>query len=285
MPIPRIGFGTAKLGDNTEAIVFRAIQLGYRHFDCAEYYGNEEEVGRAIKKALLERIVARHELFITSKVWTTSIANNTVEESFHASLAKLNLEYIDLYLIHWPVPSGYHVEAWRTLVRLRDAGLVKTIGVSNYTIEDIKELMEADLELPFCNQMEVSPFLYRKDTIAYMQSLNIIVVAYRILSKGEVDNSSDSPVMKVAQKHGISPAQAIISWCLNNRIYVVIASKNEERMKSNLKSVEWLLEEDDMEAINNLTTQEKLERFEKVYRICTVKDTDITNPRDHFTVS
>lgn len=282
--IPRVGFGTAKLEQDTEDIVYKAIVSGYRHFDCAEYYGNEEAVGKALNRALTSGLVKRGELFITSKVWTSSIADSRVCESFHTSLKKLQLEYLDLYLLHWPVPAGYHIEAWRRLISLRDTGYVRLIGVSNYTIEDINELIELGLELPYCNQLEVNPLLFREKTIRYMQSLSIHVVAYRILNEGDADLNEESTIMRIAGKHEISHAQVIIGWCLNNRISVLVITRDGGRMIENLKTMEWILDETDMHAIGSMTTEERLSRFERIYRICSVRDTHITIPRDTFTL-
>jgi diketogulonate reductase-like aldo/keto reductase len=282
--IPPIAYGTAKLGDETERFVREAIEAGYRHFDCAEYYGNEAGVGKAIALAISEGKVTREELFITSKVWTTSIANGAVTESLNHSLENLKVGYVDLYLLHWPVPGEQHIHAWKDLILLRNEGLTRSIGVSNYTIEDIDDIIRAGLEIPACNQIEVSPFLFRPVTLKYMQSLGMHVMSYRALSKGDATSLSHPALLRVAQKHGITAAQTVFAWCMHKGIGVIIASKDKQRMISNIENIDVSLDLVDIEAMNSLTTDSALQKFKDTYNACTIRDTHLTTPRAEFTL-
>jgi len=180
---PAIGFGTYKVGfipasasaatsstveRTAEECITDALDCGYRFFECAEFYGNESEVGRAILKSG----IPREELFLCSKVWTTTIEKgpDAIRAQLDKTLTDLGTDYIDLYLVHWPVP-GKHVDAYKTLQILRKEGKIRGIGLSNYAVEDYLELKEAGMEIKPCvNQIEINPFLYRKNTIEFFKT-------------------------------------------------------------------------------------------------------------------
>ena len=279
--IPMVAFGTAKLGDKTEEYVLEAIEAGYRHFDCARYYGNEKLVGRA----LIKSGIPRSSIFICSKVWTESIANQTVDDSLRATLEDLQLDYLDLYLVHWPVPNGYHVKAWKELIRLRDMGLIRSIGVSNYTIEDIEELREAGLEFPACNKLEVSPFLYRRKTIEYLQSHGIHVTSYRSLHKGKQGSLNHPIVVRIAYEHHVSAAQVLLRWCVQKKITPIPGSRDPDRMRSNLKIFDWTLDDQDIHLLDQLTSFETIEDFVVEYKLTSIRNTHLGRSyvRDDFT--
>lgn len=196
---PSVGFGTYKVGfvpasassaaaagpsddkpqRTAEECVTDALDAGYRFLECAEFYGNEREVGKAIAASG----VSRDELFLCSKVWTTTIekGDGAVRAQLERTLSDLGTDYVDLYLIHWPVP-GKHVDAYKTLERLKAEGKVRNIGVSNYAVEDYKELIEGGVtDRPVVNQIEINPFLYRKNTIDYFRGEGVVLQSYRSL--------------------------------------------------------------------------------------------------------
>jgi diketogulonate reductase-like aldo/keto reductase len=188
---PSIGFGTYKVGfmppsaSNTVAttnhrpagdVIRDALRAGYRCFECAEFYGNEADLGKALQD------VKREDLFLISKVWTTTIEKGLVREQLLKTLADLQTDYLDLYMIHWPVPK-HHIEAYKVLLQLRDEGKIRGVGVSNYAWEDYCELRDqldlAEADLPLVNQIEINPFLYRSNTIAKFQREGVVLQAYR----------------------------------------------------------------------------------------------------------
>jgi diketogulonate reductase-like aldo/keto reductase len=190
---PAIGFGTYKVGymppsaSNAAAstttnhrpagdVIRDALKAGYRCFECAEFYGNEADIGQALKD------VKREELFLISKVWTTTIEQGRVREQLVKTLADLQTDYLDLYMIHWPVPI-HHVSAYKVLLQLRDEGLIRGVGVSNYAWEDYLELRDtlhlAEADRPLVNQIEINPFLYRSHTIAKFREEGVVLHAYR----------------------------------------------------------------------------------------------------------
>eukprot|EP01082_Thalassiosira_pseudonana_P015509 g14218.t1 g14218 contig9:1413419-1414612(+) len=285
---PAIGFGTYKVGFipasasaavegtttdeqlRTAAECVRdALDVGYRFLECAEFYGNEAEVGKAIK----ESGVKREELFLCSKVWTTTIEKGdaAVRERLEKTLADLGTDYIDLYLIHWPVP-GKHVDAYKTLEQLQKEGKIRNIGVSNYAVEDFKELLDAGItSKPAVNQIEINPFLYRKNTINYFESEGVVMQSYRSLRDGK---AMDHPTLKkIGESHGKSPAQVLGRWCVQHGFVYMPKSVKVERMKENAQVFDFELSEKEMEQLDGLTTPEAFAAFEALYRKCVNRDT------------
>lgn len=226
---PLVGFGTYKCGfvpasssvpvatasDQIPAseIVASALEVGYRMLDCAQFYGNEAEIGKAISAAEC----SRDELYVVSKVWNDKIHAGpaAVRAQLLRTLADLQVEQLDLYLVHWPVP-GKHVDAYVELQALQAEGLIKSIGVSNYTIEDFEELMadERVSVTPAINQIEINPFLYRRATIEYFEQRGVKMQSYRALGNGKV---FDHPTLvPIAEKHGKSTAQVLGRWCVQH---------------------------------------------------------------------
>lgn len=285
---PSIGFGTYKVGfipasassavaapssgtveRTAEECVSDALSVGYRFLECAEFYGNESEVGKAIAKSG----IARKDLFLCSKVWTTTIekGDEAIRAQLEKSLKDLGTEYLDLYLIHWPVP-GKHVEAYKTLEALQKEGKIKNIGVSNYAVEDYKELMENGVkEKPSVNQIEINPFLYRKNTIEFFKKEGVLLQSYRSLRDGKA--FENETLVKVAEKYGKSPAQVLGRWCVQKGFVYMPKSVKKERMIENAQVFDFQLSDDDMHDLDSLTAPDAFDTFEALYRKCVNRDT------------
>jgi diketogulonate reductase-like aldo/keto reductase len=289
MAHPAIGFGTYKVGfipasasaavtgqqaqqgaeRTAQECVADALSVGYRFLECAEFYGNEAEVGKAIAASG----IPRQDLFLCSKVWTTTIEKGpqAVTAQLEKTLADLGTDYIDLYLIHWPVP-GKHVQAYQTLERLQAEGKIKGLGVSNYAWEDYVELKQAGVkQLPLVNQIEINPFLYRANTIAKFQKEGVVMQSYRSLRDGK---AMDHPTLvEMGKKHGKSPAQILGRWCVQKGFVYVPKSVKKERMVENGQVFDLELTETEMKTLDELTTPEALKTFEGLYRKCVNRDT------------
>ena len=287
---PQLGYGTYKVGfvpasasgsggvatgagGDAKGTVLAALELGYRFLDCAEFYGNEAAVGEAIAASG----VPRAELFLASKVWSDTLyaGRSAIREQVGKSLADLQTDYLDLYLVHWPVP-GKHVLAYKHLEELRAEGKIRSIGVSNYTIEDYQELMEHATVPPAINQIEVNPFLYRKKTIDFFQAQGVAIQAYRSLFAGQGKKALSEPVVTaVASEHGKSPAQVLGRWCVQKGLIYLPKSEKEERMIENTTVFDFELTAENMAALDALTSQDSIDAFAALYKKCVVRDTPI----------
>ena len=287
MAHPAIGFGTYKVGfipasasaavanqaqgveRTAQECVEDALQVGYRFLECAEFYGNEAEVGKAIAASK----IPREELFLVSKVWTTTIEQGpeAVTAQLEKTLKDLGTDYIDLYLIHWPVP-GKHVQAYQALEKLQLEGKIKGLGVSNYAWEDYLELKDAGVkQLPLVNQIEINPFLYRANTISKFQSEGVVMQSYRSLRDGK---AMDHPLLvEMGKKYHKSPAQILGRWCVQNGFIYVPKSVKKHRMEENGQVFDFELTTEEMKTLGELTTPEALTTFEGLYRKCVNRDT------------
>ena len=247
--IPCIGFGTSLLtGDECTEVIRKAFDVGYRHIDTASVYENEIEIGKAIKQSKLDR----KELFITSKVWKDSMGYENTLKSFEKSLKNLDLEYIDLFLIHWPNNKDEQltIDTWRALEKLYKEGKVKSIGVSNFLKHHLENLLKNCEIIPAVDQIEFHPGLMRKETIDFCNEKNIVVEAWAPLGKGKMLNNTT--LMSIAEKYNISTAQLCLKWCLQNNVIPLPKSENEERMKQNLDLFHFKITDEDMNIINNM---------------------------------
>ncbi len=244
--IPQLGFGVFKVDpDEAERVVTDALAAGYRHIDTAAVYGNEEGVGRAIAKSG----IPREELFITTKLWHTRHLD--VETAFNESLDKLGLDYVDLYLIHWPAPEkDNYVAAWKELEKLGDRA--RSIGVCNFLPEHLKKLLDASLTIPAINQIELHPALQQRETVQASQEAGIAIESWGPLGQGRYDLGAEEPIAAAAQAHGKTPAQVVIRWHLQNGVIVFPKTTGAERMAENLDVFDFLLTDDEMEAITAL---------------------------------
>ncbi|EJL20576.1 aldo/keto reductase, diketogulonate reductase [Brevibacillus sp. BC25] len=236
-------------GPELENAVKTSIKHGYRSIDTAAIYGNEEGVGRGIREGLKEAGISREELFVTSKVWNADLGYESTLAAYETSLKKLNLEYLDLYLIHWPV-EGKFKEAWRALETLYKEGRVKAIGVSNFHIHHLKELMK-DAEIkPMVNQVEHHPRLTQKELQDFCREQGIQFEAWSPLMQGQL---LDNPVLKeIAEKHHKSIAQVILRWDLQNGVVTIPKSTKEHRIVENASVFDFELTKEEMNRIDGL---------------------------------
>lgn len=269
---------TAKPATPVRQVIADAIAAGYRCFDCAQFYENEAEVGAAIA----ESGVPRSELYIISKAWTSKIYEGpeAVKAQCQKSLADLKCGYLDLYLTHWPVP-GKHVDAYRAIKELKEEGLVKSIGVSNYTIEDLAELQAAELPIPTVNQIEINPFLYRKRTIKHFEDLGVKLQAYRAMCNfGKSASLEHADIQRMASKYKRSAAQVLGRWCVQKGFQHIPKSEKRARMEENAQLFDWSLDEADVEALDAMTTQANLDTFKATYFKCVVRDTPLEGNKE-----
>ncbi len=226
--IPRVGLGVwqAPKGEATQRAVTAALELGYRHVDTARIYGNERDVGEAIRKGP----VPRKDVFVTTKLWNDDQGYDAALRAFDASLERLGFDYVDLYLIHWPVP-GKRKESWRALERLFEEKRARAIGVSNFLVPHLEELLKDANVVPAANQIELHPFLQHRDTVKFCQEKGIVVEAYSPLTRGQ--RLHDPAVADVAKGAGKSPAQVLLRWGIQHGFVVLPKSVNEPRIREN----------------------------------------------------
>ena len=245
--IPRLGLGVYQThrGEETQRAVREALRIGYRHIDTARIYGNEQDVGAAVRASGL----ARDELFITTKLWNDDQGFDMALRAFEASLARLGLDHIDLYLLHWPVP-GKRLESWQGLERLYAEGRVRAIGVSNFMRHHLEELLARAQVVPAVNQIELTPFLQQRDARSFCAERGIAVEAYSPLSGQRA--SGDPVVVDIAGRIGKSPAQVLLRWGLQHDLIVLPKSVRPERIAENAALFDFELGETEMRRLDAL---------------------------------
>ena len=279
MPIIGLGTWKSKPGEVYQAVIW-AIESGYRHIDCAAIYDNEKEVGNALQFAFENGMVTREEMFITSKLWNSNHRLEDVQPALKKTLKDLKLDYLDLYLIHWPISFKKGVgfaqtreeyftysdvpitQTWEGMEDCKKKGLTRHIGVSNFNISKLEEIIKNGQQIPEMNQVEMHPFLPQNKLVDYCKKKGINMTAYSPLGSGDRSSSikkSDEPslfenpeVKALAEKHQVSPAQVLIAYSVHRDIVVIPKSVNEGRIKQNLASGEIHLSDEDMKKLNEI---------------------------------
>ncbi|SDS95510.1 Aldo/keto reductase [Paenibacillaceae bacterium GAS479] len=251
VPMPRFGLGVWKVTEEgqVEQAVQSAIKAGYRSIDTAKIYGNEEGVGQGIR----DSGVSRDELFITTKVWNADLGYESTLQAFQTSLDKLGLQQLDLYLIHWPV-EGKIKDAWRAMEKLYKDGKVRAIGVCNFHIHHLEDLMK-DAEIkPMLNQVECHPLLSQVELREFCQSHDIVVEAWSPLMQGNLDLPE---LTELAKKHGKTPAQIVLRWDLQHGIVTIPKSTHENRIIENANVYDFELSQEDMALIDGINQNKR----------------------------
>jgi alcohol dehydrogenase (NADP+) len=284
--MPAIGLGTwrSNAGEVEQAVKDAILEVGYRHIDCAAIYGNEAEIGTVFKSVLsvssdaAATAVKREDLFVTSKLWNSKHAPDKVESTLRRTLSDLHLDYLDLYLIHWPVIQdddddtkllpleGIPIEdTWKALEACVDKGLVRDIGVSNFSAAKLKSLWETARIKPSVNQVERHPYLQQPKLVEFCKEHGIVLTAYSPLGKGTRYSGTDAgsllddeTIIAIATKHGVTPAQVLICWAVACGTGVIPKSTKKHRLQENFQSIKFTLDEDDM---TKLTALDKHQRY------------------------
>lgn len=278
--LPIIGLGTwkSKPGEVSQA-VYLAIEAGYRHIDCAAVYQNENEVGEGIAKAISEGLVKREELFVTSKLWNNSHKKDQVLPALEKSLSDLKLDYVDLYLIHWPISFKAGVgfpkdredfytyeevptaETWKAMQELKEKGIAKHIGVSNFNQNKLKEILDVGGQSPEMNQVEMQPYLPQKGLVDFCKEQGILMTSYSPLGSPDsrAEKHANDPkllqdpvVKKIADKHEVGAGQVLIAWSIARDIAVIPKSVHQERIIGNLASAKINLDDQDMMELDEI---------------------------------
>lgn len=247
MPIIALGVWQSK--EHTKQAVLDALNAGYRHIDTASCYGNEEAVGTAIK----ESGIPREEIFITTKLWNDDIRRHRVKEALEESLQRLGVNYVDLYLIHWPV-EGY-IDAYLEMEKLKDAGLIKSIGVSNFRKSHLQNLLAHVHKIPSVNQIEINPQMQDEETILFCQQNKIVLEAWSPLGSGACLHIPQ--IEMLAKKYHKSSAQIILRWLLQRHIVVLPKSIHKNRIEENINIFDFKLSDKEVALINQLNQNKR----------------------------
>jgi 2,5-diketo-D-gluconate reductase A len=253
--MPQLGFGVWRISaGDTEEIVSRALEVGYRSIDTAAMYGNEEGVGRAVRKSG----IPRDEIFVTSKLWNDTHGYDAARKAFDESQRRLGLDHVDLYLIHWPVPSqDLYVETFRALTELVEDGRLRSAGVSNFEPKHLSRVMDEVGVTPAVNQVELHPYLQQPDLRAFHAEHGIATEAWRPLANGG-DLLTDRTVAGLAEKYGKTPAQVVLRWHLQLGNIVIPKSATPSRIAENFEVFDFDLADDDMDAFADLDRNGRL---------------------------
>lgn len=250
IPVLGLGVWQAAAGEETRSAVREALSCGYRLIDTARIYGNEKDVGHAIQESGLPP----GEVFVTTKLWNADQGYDATIRACRASLSTLSLPSIDLYLIHWPV-EGKRIDTWKAMVALQEEGLCRAIGVSNYTIAHLTELLEVSPVVPAVNQVEFHPFLFQKELLSFCRVHGIVLEAYSPLTRGE--RLSDRSLVSIARKYGKSASQILLRWALQHDIVVIPKSVQSGHIRENTQIFDFAISADDMKALDGLDENQR----------------------------
>lgn len=252
--IPQLGLGVYKVDDDeAERAVSTALEAGYRHLDTAEYYDNEAGVGRALAASGLPR----DDVYVTTKVWNDQQGYDSTLRSFDRSIARLKLDVVDLYLIHWPAPrQDLYVETYRALEKIRQEGRARSIGVSNFQTHHLERLLGETDVVPVINQIEVQPWLQQRELRAFGDTRHIVTEAWSPLARGRILDDPD--LLGLAAKHGVSTAQIVIRWHLQRGLVVIPKSVTPSRIVQNLDVFGFELDAADLATIDALDSGERV---------------------------
>ncbi len=251
--MPWLGYGTYKVdpGQVTLKAVTEAIDIGYRHIDTAKYYGNEADVGRAIRESGIDR----DEFFVTTKLWNTDHGYDKATRAFNKSLERSGLEYIDLYLIHWPVP-GKFIESWSALEDISHDGGVRAIGVSNFLIHHLDELMVHSSIVPAVDQVEFHPHLVRLDLLKFCESNGIQMEAWSPLKQGAITN--DGGITSIGRRYHKTASQVTLRWDLQHGLITIPRSTRRSHMEENADIFDFVLTPEEMSIIDSMDIGENV---------------------------
>lgn len=248
--IPQLGFGTYQVAkEDTQRTVEYAIEQGYRHIDTAQMYGNEAEVGAAVRASGLPR----EDFFLTTKLNNGNHLPEDARRSFAESLEVMGLDYVDLFLIHWPLPNLYgegYVQTWQTMLEFRSSGAARSVGVSNFEQEHLEKIIEATGEVPAVNQIELHPYFQNRGLAEFCRENGIVIEAWAPLVRGAI--AEESVVEKIAQNKGFTPAQVVLGWHLSKGHVVFPKSVTPSRIEENFASLKVDLSLAEVEAIDAL---------------------------------
>ena len=252
--IPCLGLGVYQLGRGraTENAVNWALEAGYRHVDTASMYGNETEVGAALKRAFAAGLVRREDVFVTTKLWNSDHGYDEALRGFDVSLRRLGLDQIDLFLLHWPVPER-RLQSWRALEHIIGEGRCRAIGVSNYMVHHLEELMSRARIPPAVNQIELHPWCQQRDVVTYCEVHGIAVVAYSPLAKGT--KLRDQHLATIAHEVHRTPAQILLRWSLQKHFITIPKSAKRERIIENAAIFDFALNAEQMTALDHLNEE------------------------------
>ena len=245
IPILGLGVYQSRPGAETRNAVRAALEIGYRHVDTARVYGNERDVAAG----LADSGVPRADVFLTTKLWNADHGYDAARRACDQSLARLGMERVDLYLVHWPV-EGIRQDTWRAMERIRADGKARAIGVSNYTVRHLEELLATAKEPPAVNQVEFHPFLFQKDLLAFCERHGIRLEGYAPLAKGQ--RMDDPVVVRVARAHARTPAQVLVRWSIQHGVITIPKSVHPERIRENADVFSFELSPGDMQALDAL---------------------------------
>jgi len=252
--IPQVGFGVFQVPrEETVGAVLHALKTGYRSIDTATMYGNESEVAEAIARSELDR----SEVFVTTKLWNSDQGRDRALRSFEGSLSRLGFDYVDLYLIHWPAPSlGLYVETWEAFTELQRDGRVRSIGVSNFTIEHLERIIDDSGVVPAVNQIELHPQLQQVELRRFHSEHGIVTEAWSPLARGQM--LRERVFEAIARRHERTPAQVILRWNVQLGNVVIPRSVNPSRIEENFNLFDFSLSDEEMETINGLDQSDRI---------------------------